>query len=119
MAEDLFLFDYPISQYVKIGQDYYKVVGVVSEQTRSTFESNPAESAAAGKTQTGTSVGKIYIPLNYLFYLTHRNLIMSLFGSGFVNYRMNLPWMLHLNKDGEWSTTHLRHKRKVSLYLII
>ena len=63
VAEDLFLFDYPISQYVKIGQDYYKVVGVVSEQTRSTFESNPAESAAAGKTQTGTSVGKIYIPL--------------------------------------------------------
>ena len=63
VAEDLFLFDYPISQYVKIGQDYYKVVGVVSEQTRSTFESNPAESAAAGKTQTGTSIGKIYIPL--------------------------------------------------------
>ena len=63
VAEDLFLFDYPISQYVKIGQDYYKVVGVVSEQTRSTFESNPAESAAAGKTQTGSSVGKIYIPL--------------------------------------------------------
>ena len=63
VAEDLFLFDYPISQYVKIGQDYYKVVGVVSEQTRSTFESNPAEAAASGKTQTGTNVGKIYIPL--------------------------------------------------------
>ncbi len=63
VAEDLFLFDYPIGQYIKIGQDYYKVVGVVSEQTRSTFESNPADSAAAGKTQTGTSVGKIYIPL--------------------------------------------------------
>jgi putative ABC transport system permease protein len=63
VAEDLFLFDYPIRQYVKIGQDYYKVVGVVSEQTRSSFESNPAEAAAAGKTQTGTSVGKIYIPL--------------------------------------------------------
>jgi hypothetical protein len=55
VAEDLFLFDYPIRQYVKIGQDYYKVVGVVSEQTRSSFESNPAEAAAAGKTQTGTN----------------------------------------------------------------
>ncbi|MHC4256582.1 MAG: ABC transporter permease, partial [Planctomycetota bacterium] len=63
VAEDLFLFDYPIRQYIKINQDYYKVVGVVSEQTRSTFESNPAEAAATGKTQTGTNVGKIYIPL--------------------------------------------------------
>ena len=63
IAQDLFLFDYPIRQYIKINPDYYKVVGVVSEQTRSTFESNPAEAAATGKTQTGTNVGKIYIPL--------------------------------------------------------
>jgi len=60
---ELFAFDDPLSQHVKMTRDYYRVVGIVSsqdlDQTTETFNSEPA----AAQSQGGANVGNIYIPL--------------------------------------------------------
>ncbi|MFB0525092.1 MAG: ABC transporter permease [Phycisphaerae bacterium] len=60
---ELFAFDDPLSQDVKIGRDYYRVVGTVDSQDRGkttkTFNNEPA----AAQSQGGANVGNIYIPL--------------------------------------------------------
>jgi putative ABC transport system permease protein len=65
VVKDLFAFDDPLGQDVKISSDYYRVVGIVSAQA-----SNSAEhSLTGGGTSTATSgkgganVANIYIPL--------------------------------------------------------
>ncbi|MFQ6036761.1 MAG: ABC transporter permease [Sedimentisphaerales bacterium] len=65
VVDELFVFDAPLGQDVKIGRDYYRVVGIVSPHNlgsgpdTQTF-SNKA-SVASG--QGGANVGSIYIPL--------------------------------------------------------
>ncbi len=63
VVRELFAFDDPLSQHVKMTRDYYRVVGIVSSQdlsqTTETFNSEPA----AAQSQGGANVGNIYIPL--------------------------------------------------------
>ena len=65
VVNELFVFDDPLGQDVKIARDYYRVVGIVSQHeivpesgTQSFNEETPA---ALG--QGGANVGNIYIPL--------------------------------------------------------
>jgi putative ABC transport system permease protein len=64
LVNELFAFDDPLGQDVKIAGDYYRVVGVVSEQTAAqaagSFEGE--DSTAAKK--AGANLGCVYIPLN-------------------------------------------------------
>jgi putative ABC transport system permease protein len=64
IVNQLFAFDDPIGQYVKIASDYYSVVGIVSSQPAATA-ANPQEkqNADAAKNQGGANAGNIYIPL--------------------------------------------------------
>jgi putative ABC transport system permease protein len=60
VCKELFVFDDPLGQNVKIGGDYYRVIGV------STAQKANAESELEGRKNnggTGANVGKIYIPL--------------------------------------------------------
>ncbi|MHC4508872.1 MAG: ABC transporter permease, partial [Planctomycetota bacterium] len=63
VMKELFVFDDPMGQDVKIAQDYYRVTGVVSPEdlgpAAQALENNTAEAKAQG----GANVGRIYIPL--------------------------------------------------------
>ncbi|MBW7992777.1 MAG: FtsX-like permease family protein [Planctomycetes bacterium] len=63
VVRDLFAFDDPLGQDLKIAGDYYRVVGIVSAQVSSSAENglNSDFSTAAG--QGGANVANIYIPL--------------------------------------------------------
>jgi len=65
IVNDLFAFDDPINQFVKIGTDYYSVVGIVSPQpiTTTATSSEKEENNSDKKQSTGASSGNIYIPL--------------------------------------------------------
>jgi len=64
VAEDMFGFDDPLSQYVKIAGDYYRVVGVATEQGSTAADKKlDAEDAGAAKNGAGANTGAIYIPL--------------------------------------------------------
>ena len=54
LINDLFGFDDPMGQDIKIASDYYRVVGIISEATTTTKGGNNA----------GANLGGIYIPLN-------------------------------------------------------
>ncbi len=64
VVNELFAFDDPLYQDVKIATDYYRVVGIVTQQAivsdLQTFD-NQVPAAAPG--QGGANVGNIYIPL--------------------------------------------------------
>jgi len=64
VAEEMFGFDDPLSQHVKIAGDYYHVVGIATEQG-STAASKKLDSddAGAAKNGGGANTGAIYIPL--------------------------------------------------------
>lgn len=62
VVDGLFLFDDPLGQDVKLQGDYYRVVGVVSAQSRGAAAEALTEKAADTKSQ-GANVGNIYIPL--------------------------------------------------------
>jgi putative ABC transport system permease protein len=64
VAKELFGFDDPLSQYVKVGKDYYHVVGVATEQgnTPAVKELNTEETSAP-KNGAGANTGAVYIPL--------------------------------------------------------
>ncbi|UCF15565.1 MAG: ABC transporter permease [Phycisphaerales bacterium] len=62
VVNELFLFDDPLGQDIKLQSDYYRVVGVVSAQDRGAAEEALTGEAADGKSQ-GANVGNIYIPL--------------------------------------------------------
>ena len=62
LVNELFGFDYPLGQDVKIASDYYRVVGVVTEQTKAQAASGLKDEETAEK--TGANLGSIYIPLN-------------------------------------------------------
>jgi len=72
VAEELFAFDNPLDQDIKIARDHYKVVGIVTAQgpvstTESTFEEqNPAakgQGPSASPRAGGANAGNVYIPL--------------------------------------------------------
>ncbi|WP_205847894.1 ABC transporter permease [Anaerohalosphaera lusitana] len=62
VRNELFLFDDPLGQNIKVGGDYYSVVGVVSAQ-----KDIAASELQGGKNnpekERGANTGKIYIPL--------------------------------------------------------
>ena len=62
IVNDLFAFDDPIGQYVKVGNDYYCVVGIVSPQPM-TSSATPEKQDKTSDKQTGANAGNIYIPL--------------------------------------------------------
>ena len=64
IINDLFGFDDPLGQDIKIASDYYQVVGIVSEQTKSETSSGLEETDATGAKKVGANLGGIYIPLN-------------------------------------------------------
>ncbi len=57
VRKELFVFDDPLGQFVKVGGDYYSVVGV------STAQKAADKQDKASKNGGGANVGKIYIPL--------------------------------------------------------
>ena len=63
VATELFAFDDPIGQDVKIASDYYRVVGIVSIHDPQTTGGNLTGSAPAAPSSGGANVGTIYIPL--------------------------------------------------------
>jgi putative ABC transport system permease protein len=63
VVTELFAFDDPIGQDVKIASDYYRVVGIVSVHDSQTPGSNITGSVPAAPSSGGANVGTIYIPL--------------------------------------------------------
>ena len=64
VVDELFLFDDPLGQDIKLQSDYYRVVGVVQSQSRGAAAEalSGGGEAAEGKSQ-GANLGNIYIPL--------------------------------------------------------
>jgi putative ABC transport system permease protein len=64
VVDDLFAFDDPIDQFVKIGSDYYRVVGIVNTQPLVSAKPEETKDNASAKKQTGgANAGNVYIPL--------------------------------------------------------
>jgi putative ABC transport system permease protein len=63
LVNELFAFDDPLGQFLKISSDYYRVVGIASEQTRTKATSTLEQENATGAKKAGANVGGIYIPL--------------------------------------------------------
>ena len=64
LVRDLFAFDNPLGQDVKIASDYYRVVGVVTEQSSAQAADSFEDKDATGAKKSGANLGCIYIPLN-------------------------------------------------------
>ena len=63
VVTELFAFDDPLGQDIKISNDYYRVVGIISPQDPERPGNNIAGSAASVPSGSGANVGTIYIPL--------------------------------------------------------
>jgi putative ABC transport system permease protein len=63
LVNDLFAFDDPIGQSLKIASDYYRVVGIAEEKTSTTASSGLDEKDPTGAKKSGANLGGIYIPL--------------------------------------------------------
>jgi len=63
VVDELFLFDDPLGQDVKLANDFYRVVGVVSAQTAIASANGLNSETVESKGQGGANVGNIYIPL--------------------------------------------------------
>jgi putative ABC transport system permease protein len=65
VVKELFAFDDPLNQTVKIASDYYRVVGVATERTAGAPASAQVEErdATRAKKAAGANVGSIYVPL--------------------------------------------------------
>jgi putative ABC transport system permease protein len=65
LVRDLFGFDDPLGQDVKIASDYYRVVGVVTEHASDKAANGLSNNKdATGAKKAGANLGCIYIPLN-------------------------------------------------------
>ncbi len=62
VAQELFGFDDPLAQHVKVATDYYRVVGIASEQGN-TPAVRDLDTEGAPKNGAGANTGGIYIPL--------------------------------------------------------
>jgi putative ABC transport system permease protein len=65
LVRDLFVIDDPIGQFLKIGTDYYRVIGIVSSETTSSTSSKTSglNPVSQEKPTSGANLGKIYIPV--------------------------------------------------------
>jgi len=63
VVKDLFAFDDPLGQDLKIVSDYYRVVGIVSAQASNSAENGLSSGASAAPGQGGANVANIYVPL--------------------------------------------------------
>jgi len=64
LIKELFGFDDPLGQNVKIAGDYYRVVGIATEQARTAASDGSGDKDATGAKKTGgANMGGIYIPL--------------------------------------------------------
>lgn len=68
IVRDLFVIDDPLDQYVKIGNDYYLVVGIVSSLTNNNTTSKGGGGMSLGSQQpaqptAGATLGRIYMPV--------------------------------------------------------
>jgi putative ABC transport system permease protein len=66
VVRDLFGFDDPLGQTIKIASDYYRVVGITTEQSEAKTNTAGTFGLAETRTETekgGAKQGKIYIPL--------------------------------------------------------
>ncbi len=64
VVKELFAFDDPIGQDVKIGADYYRVVGIASEQSATPASAELEQKDATGaKKAAGANVGAMFVPL--------------------------------------------------------
>jgi putative ABC transport system permease protein len=63
LVKELFGFDNPLGQDVKIASDYYRVVGITTEQARTNVASSFEDKDATGAKKSGANLGGIYIPL--------------------------------------------------------
>ncbi len=63
VERELFVFDDPLGQNVKIQGDYYCVIGVVSPEDLGPAAKNLENGPVKSKGQGGANVGSIYIPL--------------------------------------------------------
>ena len=63
VVRELFAFDDPLGQDVKIASDYYRVVGIVSAQASNSGENGLSGEASATQGQGAANVANIYIPL--------------------------------------------------------
>ena len=63
VVDELFLFDDPLGQDVKMKGDYYRVVGIVSAQTVIPSTEGLANGATETKGKGGANIGNVYIPL--------------------------------------------------------
>ena len=64
IVDELFGFDDPLGQDIKIASDYYQVVGIVTEQAKSKTSNGFEDKDATGAKKVGANLGSIYIPLN-------------------------------------------------------
>ena len=64
LVRDLFAFDDPLGQDIKIASDYYRVVGVVTEQTSAQAANGFEDKDPTGAKKVGANLGCVYIPLN-------------------------------------------------------
>ena len=63
LVTELFAFDDPIGQSLKIASNYYQVVGISVEQTSTTASNGLEEKDTTGATKSGANLGGIYIPI--------------------------------------------------------
>jgi putative ABC transport system permease protein len=64
VVKELFAFDDPIGQDVKIGGDYYRVVGIATEQSKTPASTElETKDATGAKKAAGANVGAMYVPL--------------------------------------------------------
>ena len=63
VVKDLFMFDYPLDQDVKIAGDYYRVIGIVSTREPDQAAKAVNGGTSLGQAQGGANAGNIYIPL--------------------------------------------------------
>ena len=61
VRKELFVFDDPLGQNVKIGGDYYRVIGIATAQKNGS--ASEFDQQKSGNNGGGANVGKIYIPL--------------------------------------------------------
>ncbi len=64
VRRDLFVIDNPLGQDLKIGSDWYRVVGIVSELSTQKKSSGGFGKTDTGKKDEAASFGKVYIPLS-------------------------------------------------------
>jgi len=63
VVTELFAFDDPLGQDIKIASDYYRVVGIVSPRDSDRTGSNIKDDVSSTNVGSGANVGTIYIPL--------------------------------------------------------